>query len=345
MLDRARQKLWATYRATQAPRRETELSQWLAQRPWKASSPPAEVLDYPSMLLPEERQLLFLLGRELRGEGAIVDAGCFLGGSTCALAHGLAANPRWNPDDRRVIHSYDLFALDAGTKAAYPALVEDLEVGASLRATFDQLIGTVSDYVNVHEGDITDVAWTGGPVEVLFIDVAKTWDTNDHVMRQFFPSLIPYRSVVVQQDFVHEWLPHIPVAMGLLDDAFAFAGFASPSSALYVPTRQIDPEELPVSLQTDIADRDKLACFDRACVPFAEQPEELAILGCARAVLLQEQLGRHAEAMALLDGLATQLSERVANSTHQTRSWLLRSHPDPAVSAAAWDQWHAENGG
>jgi hypothetical protein len=32
------------------------------------------------MLYEEERKLLFLLGREFRGAGQIVDAGCFLDG-------------------------------------------------------------------------------------------------------------------------------------------------------------------------------------------------------------------------------------------------------------------------
>jgi len=144
---------------------------------------------------------------------------------------------------------------------------------------------------------------------------------------------------VVHQDYVHEWLPHIHVTMGLLDDAFEFAGFAAPSSVLFVPTRRIEPGEIPLSSKDDISDDDKLVYFDRACRHFGG--EERAILDCARAVLLQE-LGRHNEAMATVEGVPVQVSTRVAASVVETRSWLLRSHPDPAISTPAWERWYAE---
>jgi len=49
----------------------------------------------PTMLSEEEIRLLRWATHEYyEGEGEIIDAGCFLGGSTMALAEGLARNER-----------------------------------------------------------------------------------------------------------------------------------------------------------------------------------------------------------------------------------------------------------
>ena len=138
------------------------------------------------MLYEEERSLLYLLGREFEGIGQIVDAGCFLGGSTLALARGVAANSRRRETRPRVIHSYDYFVLDDWTKVAHADLVAGVEAGTSLRPTFDRLLGRYRSYVNVHEGDVRDFEWDGSPIEVLFIDICKSWDINDHVTRRVF---------------------------------------------------------------------------------------------------------------------------------------------------------------
>lgn len=312
---------------------------WLGGQPWRQLGLPDEVAEFPSMLYPEERKLLFLLGREFRDVGQIIDAGCFIGGSTYALASGLEANTHLRRARPRVIHSYDLFRLDEQTKDVYPELVEGIEVGGSLRLRFDCLLASRSDYVNVYEGDIRGHEWNGGPIELLFLDICKTWEINDHVSRQFFPALIPERSIVVQQDFIHEWLPQIQVTMGLLADAFEARGFAAPGSVVFVPTRRIAGEEIPSDLRTELSDEDKLGYFDRACAPFGG--EGGAILECAKADLLR-QLGKHSEALALLDTVPTDISERVASSVREVRSWVLRSHPDPAISRPAWDRWHLE---
>jgi hypothetical protein len=322
-------------------RGERRIADRLRRRPWRRAHVPAAVLKYPSMLYEQELSLLFGAARESRGAGEIVDAGCFLGGSTFALASGLAASRRHAAADPGVIHSYDLFRLDALTKLQYGHLLGDAEVGESLRPLFDELLGSVRERVVVHEGDIRDQRWSGAPIEILFLDICKSWDLNDHVVKQFFPSLLPDRSILIQQDFVHEWLPFIPVTMGLLADAFEFAGFAQPSTALFVPTRRIDAEEIPVDLKRELSAERQLECFDRACRPFTGK--EKGVLHCGRAVLLLE-LGRHAEALDALDAIEPGSSTRVATAVSETRSWLLRSDPDPAVSGPAWERWHQTTG-
>ena len=48
---------------------------------------------------------------------------------------------------------------------------------------------------------------------MLFVDIAKTWALNDVVIEQFFPRLIPGRSVVVQQDYAFAFRPWVAITM------------------------------------------------------------------------------------------------------------------------------------
>src|SRR5206468_11051967 len=66
---------------------------WLRRAPWVGAPLPGEVAAAPTMLSIEEKQLLYVLARDyIRGEGAVVGAGCFLGGPTIALAARYAQN-------------------------------------------------------------------------------------------------------------------------------------------------------------------------------------------------------------------------------------------------------------
>jgi hypothetical protein len=145
---------------------------------------------------------------------------------------------------------------------------------------------------------------------------------------------------VIQEDFVHEWLPFIPVTMGLLADAFEFVAYVPPSVAVFVPIAAISAAEIPERLR-ELPDEAKLACFHRACAPFGG--EEMAILDCARAMLLLD-MARHADAAAAIDAIRPEISERVAGSVAATRSWLERCDPDPGVSGPAWERWHEQTG-
>src|ERR1700722_4215054 len=69
---------------------------------------PAAAKSVPTMLTAEEGKMLCWLGEHYyQGEGAVVELGCFLGGSTVRLASGLARSGRvWQ------MQSYDRFQID-----------------------------------------------------------------------------------------------------------------------------------------------------------------------------------------------------------------------------------------
>jgi hypothetical protein len=293
--------------------------EWLRSRPWTEATLPKAVYDAPTMLSYEERELLYVLARDYaRGDGAIIDAGCFLGGSTIALAAGRAENRRARRG--RPIETYDLFELDGSYKHSYPGLVADIGVGESMLPRFEEVLGPLLEHVAVHAGDICRDPWDGGPVEVLFIDICKSWEINDHVVGEYFPALIPGRSVVIQQDLIHEWLPYLTITMGLFADAFELVDAVPWCSAVYLSTRAIGAEEIPRRLNDLSAER-KLELFDRGAAPFTG--EYRGVIEVSRAVLLLN-VGRPAEAAAHLEALRAEHpdSERILHVAGEVGRWL-----------------------
>jgi hypothetical protein len=271
------------------------------------------------MLTPLERGLLYSLGRNVAPGTTIVDAGSFLGGSTVSLALGASEKL---PEPRRLIHAYDLFRVDYAARLHHPGLVGDREDGEDLRPLFEAVVGPdLLRYVEVHAGDLMSHRWGDEPIGVLFVDVAKSWDLSDHIAREFFPALVPGESVVVQQDYIHEWLPWIHITMQLVAPCFErTAVIPRSSSVVFRCTGEVTPDDLPPSLRELPADH-LVALFDQAIQPY--QGEERAILECARAVLLGDLYGGD-RALAHLDELAERTrraSDRFVIASGEVRSW------------------------
>jgi hypothetical protein len=280
---------------------------------------PERLRELPTMLTPRERGLLYSLGRTAPPETQIVDAGCFLGGSTVPLA--LGASERLQ-EPCRLVHSYDLFRVDYAARMHHPGLVGRLEDGHDLRPLFEEIVGDqLMRYVEVHAGDLMDQHWSGEPVGVLFVDVAKNWGLADQIVHQFFPALVPGRSVVVQQDYIHEWLPWIHITMQLLERCFERAAVVPRSpSVVFRCTRAVATADLPHHLR-DIPDGRLEQLFDQAIAPY--RGEQRSILDCARAVLLADLHGAD-RAVAYLDELAARVrapSKRFEIAWGDVRSW------------------------
>ena len=160
----------------------------------------SEINPIPSMITPDESLFLYWCGREhYRGEGFIVDGGPLLGGSTVALARGVNDGSMKNGFDHPIIFSYDLFKT---TKYMERLLRKAcLDPNVSIINIYKKNIEPWRDFVCVYEGDIQQNKWNGGKIELMFIDLAKTWKIQDHLVMNFFPHLIPGRSIVIQQDY------------------------------------------------------------------------------------------------------------------------------------------------
>jgi hypothetical protein len=190
------------------------------------------------MLQLQELAALYMLAKDYyRGEGEIVDLGPLLGVGTNALARGLAENRAVSNRDKR-IHSFDLFlAKGMGTVIAEPS---------RSGSVFDRFLRNNHDYlrhISISPGDLMEMSWDRSPVEILFIDLAKTWELNAQVLRQFFKYLIPGRSIVVQQDFVHCFEYWIPITMEHFAEYFEHLYFVPGSSSVYRFVKEI-PDRL-----------------------------------------------------------------------------------------------------
>ncbi|MDH3310520.1 MAG: hypothetical protein OEM95_07530 [Gammaproteobacteria bacterium] len=158
------------------------------------------------MLYHEEKQyLVWLTAEKFEGWGAIVDLGPWLGSSSAALAEGLKRRSR--PDK---VHSFDLFkwALSYMEESAHV----DLNDGEDFLPLFIREIGDYAERIEPRREDLMRYRWDSGPIEILFVDAAKTWELTNAILRGFGDNLIPGQSRVVLQDFrFHRthWLPLI----------------------------------------------------------------------------------------------------------------------------------------
>ena len=100
--------------------------------------------------------------------------------------------------------------------------------------------------VTVHEGDIATFPWPADrDIEILFIDIAKNWATNDVILHQFLPRLIAGVSVVIQQDYHWPGTPWIPVSMELLAGHVTYLGSLPWATAFYRWERPLAPGDVP----------------------------------------------------------------------------------------------------
>jgi len=243
---------------------------------WRSKEVPTSCANVPTMLVPDELRLLHHLADECyTGEGSIVDAGCFLGGSTLALADGLRRNLRRRRRvEAKLIHSYDRFEIEDYTLGQF--FSESAQAGESFRPLFDRNIAPYSDLVEVHAGDVCSFPWRGGPIEILFIDIAKHWTVCDWVTWQFFPRLIPGKSVVIQQDYLyHHWVAWLHITMEFYADYFEYVCDTQVNSAVFMNTKRIPADVLREQTVASLSTGEKIELMDRAAGRFTDGRADL----------------------------------------------------------------------
>lgn len=185
-----------------------------------------------SMMKQEELDLLYNLAKtHYRGIGEIIDLGPFLGSSTIMLADGLQANQSLAHKSRR-IYSFDQFIYEEYrgfdsflNKADLPTM--------SFFENYLFNIGTRAKNIYLSPGDLLKFKWNGNPVEVLFIDLSKSPELNNHIISQFFGALIENQSVVVQQDYFFFACPWIAISMEFYSEWLQHVGSARGATAYF----------------------------------------------------------------------------------------------------------------
>ncbi len=187
-----------------------------ADQPWAAlTDADLAGVGVPTVLSPDERRLYFWLARDWAcGAGALVDLGCFVGGSTALLAEGQRRAGRAAP-----VHGHDAFTVSERFKAQflYPAGVPAF-AGADMLPVARQLLHPWAGTVRLHPGRIEDQVRDGVPIEIRAMDASNTAGTADAMAAAFLPALVPGRGIVIQQDFLHWRQPWVAAQMALLGD-------------------------------------------------------------------------------------------------------------------------------
>lgn len=187
-----------------------------------ASSPaPVRVLIHPGMISSRERNFLYNLTHSIEHlDGAIVDAGIFLGASTKAFASAIQERDNSNT----LIRSYDIGVFNAFTaKEASRVLKIDCAADQSFDWILEDLLHNEKDLIEYHFGDLTDFKYEGGSITIAFLDVMKDREVSQRVVAQFFPHLTA-NAVIIHQDYFHPQHPWIPVVMARNAHLFEYVG-------------------------------------------------------------------------------------------------------------------------
>lgn len=200
----------------------------------RAALPPLP--EVPTMLSPEERRYLYWLGNEVwSGRGCVVEIGSWLGGSTVCLAAGMRASGHPAAGRLRVFDNF-IWREFMTARAPLPLAPGDsfqadflrytepfaAEIAAEARALPDEAIADDGEAAAKRFAEEHEVAAFDGavpePVEVLFVDGAKSWRGRRHLLSTLGGSLLPDTALLVCQDFKYWATYWVPILVMLLAD-------------------------------------------------------------------------------------------------------------------------------
>jgi hypothetical protein len=215
------------------------------------------------MLSSQELQYLYEYTKtEYSGIGAIVDLGCWLGSSTIAMATGLVENTKPQVKNRQ-IHAYDIFIWESWMDACGGVDGRDLKTkfkpGDSFFEEYQRQTAPWEKQICAHPGDLLQLGWQGGEIEFLFIDAMKSWELTNSIIYDFFPCLVPDRSIVVQQDFSHYYTYWIHLIMYRFRDYFEVVrDIPHSGSVVFKYIKQIPDEQLKQSYALESFSADEI---------------------------------------------------------------------------------------
>lgn len=266
---------------------------------------PDVVTAVPSMMSVQERLLLHALAQyEYRGEGVIVDAGVFCGGSTLSLGTGIEANgardailARWP----QPIRTYEYGVVNPGMIPFFErhGVPGDWAVGDSFEAYLRANIAPVADKVALTMGDIALATWDGTPIEIMFLDVVKSHAIQMAVARTFMPYL-QVGGLLLQQDYFIDGLPFLKIMQEHLADHFEYLGEVR-SLAMFRLIKPFAPDAFATDPLPALSLEARLALLDQARDRSIDPARRLMCdLGKVRFLAT---VGENARAVALLETL------------------------------------------
>jgi len=193
-----------------------------------------------------EQDYLYVYSKDFyKGVGEIVELGSFLGATSIPLARGLLQNPSSAGKEKK-IHVYDLFVWSDGMNDAVAGtnLVGRYKAGDKFVDEYRRRTAKYSQQIEIHDGDLNVLGWSGGEIAFLLVDAMKSIDLANSIVHNFYGSLIPNEGLVMHQDFAHYYTSWIHLLQWRFRDHFEFeAEIPASSSVVFRYTKQI-PDEL-----------------------------------------------------------------------------------------------------
>ena len=253
----------------------------------------------------ETTYLYYIAKNEYTGSGAIVDLGPLGGMSTYSLLRGLKANPSIELNNGPYVFSFDLFL-----SSYYPDFI-DSSMDSQTGSVFMKYLNTIKpyiDYLHITPGNLLNMSWCKKDIEILFIDICKTWETNDFVVKTFFPHLIPGKSIIIQQDYIyfgHHW---IHLTMELLKDYFVIEEYVPYNSVVYKYVKQLPESILQFNLLSMYSKQELVEIHNEIVT---NSPTEIRdVLALSHAFFLHE-LGHKQESEILYESVLERINEAI----------------------------------
>ena len=132
------------------------------------------------------------------------------------LGRGRGPSPRAIPELRPLRRS------TRSTSSATSTSTATASIRAPTRALFDRFTRAFAAAITARPGRHPRAGLGRRPIALLFVDLSKTLEINDHILKAFFGALVP-GSLVVQQDFLFFRNPWLYPTMHRLEAAMPSA--------------------------------------------------------------------------------------------------------------------------
>jgi hypothetical protein len=168
--------------------------------------------------------------------GSIVDLGCWLGGTSVALARGIM-----NAQSEKVI-GFDLFLWERWMPATVPYCLYrpgECFLPEARRLTRDHGGGKVE----LIQANLTSYEWMGGPIKILLVDAMKNEALARQIAKSFYSNLAT-GALLIHQDFKHFYTTWIHLLHYGLREYFRLYRAVPNSSTVAFEVRKPIPAEV-----------------------------------------------------------------------------------------------------
>lgn len=180
--------------------------------PWHAHQPTPNQI--PGMITTEEAQYYKWIGKFYSGAGACIELGPWLGASTSYIVAGLSKNAAFQGKKLLV---YDDFVWRKSWMDSYVDEADQLPNHHDFRPLFDRYARNIANQIEAHKtrftiydgnDNVAPLIWSGGKIELLFVDCGRTIEANQCWYSSLSPHFIPGRTLIVMQDWrLHREIP------------------------------------------------------------------------------------------------------------------------------------------